>query len=196
MICYLVRHGQDDDSVRGGWSTQPLTEEGRAQAARLADFIKRNNGTLKIKHIYSSDLERAKETAIPISEAIALPIEYLTEFRETNNGKLAGMKNDIAIKLYPGVFWNTLEWDEKYPDGESLKDFYERILNAWNDFSKKILNNGENVLLITHSGVINVILSTINGESYSNKNKPRKISHTEMLALEYISGYWKENNSL
>lgn len=196
MICYLVRHGQDDDSVRGGWSTQSLTEEGRAQAVRLADFIKQNNGTLKIKHIYSSDLERAKETAVPISEAIELPIEYLPEFRETNNGKLAGMKNDIAIKLYPGIFWNTLEWDEKYPDGESPKDFYERILNAWNDLSKEIVNNGENVLLITHSGVINVILSTINGESYSNKNKPRKISNTEMLALENISDCWCEKNSL
>lgn len=28
MICYLVRYGQDDDSVRGGWSDCPLTELG------------------------------------------------------------------------------------------------------------------------------------------------------------------------
>lgn len=28
MICYLVRHGKDDDSVRGGWSKSPLSDEG------------------------------------------------------------------------------------------------------------------------------------------------------------------------
>lgn len=34
MICYLVRHGQDDETVRGGWSDHPLTEAGIHQANR------------------------------------------------------------------------------------------------------------------------------------------------------------------
>ena len=29
MICYLVRHGKDDDSVRGGWSDYSLTKVDR-----------------------------------------------------------------------------------------------------------------------------------------------------------------------
>ena len=61
MICYLVRHGKDDDTVRGGWSQQPLTDEGKAQADELASFVQISG--LEIKHIYSSDLLRAMQTA-------------------------------------------------------------------------------------------------------------------------------------
>ena len=43
MICYLVRHGKDDDTVRGGWSQQPLTDEGKVQAAELI-ALKYQNG--------------------------------------------------------------------------------------------------------------------------------------------------------
>ena len=39
MVCYLVRHGKDDDTVRGGWSQQPLTAEGKIQADRMASFV-------------------------------------------------------------------------------------------------------------------------------------------------------------
>lgn len=39
MICYLIRHGQDDDSVRGGWSDCPLTELGIQQSTELADNL-------------------------------------------------------------------------------------------------------------------------------------------------------------
>lgn len=27
MTCYLLRHGKDDDTLRGGWSDAPLTAE-------------------------------------------------------------------------------------------------------------------------------------------------------------------------
>lgn len=39
MICYLVRHGQDDDSVRGGWSDCTLTELGIQQSIELANNL-------------------------------------------------------------------------------------------------------------------------------------------------------------
>ena len=65
MILYIARHGKDDDTVRGGWSQTPLTEEGIQQAESLASFVQKSN--LNIKHIYSSDLPRAMQTA----EAVA-----------------------------------------------------------------------------------------------------------------------------
>jgi len=99
MICYLVRHGKDDDTVRGGWSQQPLTDEGKAQTDELANFVQKSN--LEIKHIYSSDLQRAMQTAQPVSDKLHLPVIPMPEFREVNNGDLAGMKNDLASKMYP-----------------------------------------------------------------------------------------------
>ena len=190
MICYLVRHGKDDDTVRGGWSGQPLTDAGKAQADELASFIQRSG--LEIKHIYSSDLLRAMQTAQSVADKLYLPIIPMPELREVNNGDLAGMKNDLASKMYPGLYWNTLDWEQRYPGGESPREFYERISTAWDAFQKLVLEQNENVMLVTHGGVINVILSIVNGEKYSNKTSMRKIRNAELIALEYQGKRWKE----
>lgn len=190
MICYLARHGRDDDTVRGGWSQQPLTGEGIAQAACLADFIQEQD--LGIRDIYSSDLPRAMQTAQPAADKLHLRVIPMPEFREVNNGVLAGMKNEQAELRYPGLYWNTLGWEQRYPGGESPREFYERIRIAWDAFQKKLLEQNGNVLLMTHGGVIHVILAIVNGEAYSNKIPQRKIRNAELLALEYTCGGWKE----
>ena len=193
MICYLVRHGKDDGTVRGGWSGQPLTDEGKAQADELASFVQGSD--LAIKHIYSSDLLRAMQTAQSVADKLHLPIVPMPEFREVNNGDLAGIKNELANKMYPGLYWNTLDWEQRYPGGESPREFYERISTAWDTFQKMALNRNENVLLVTHGGVINVILSIVNGEKYSNETIMRKIRSVELIALEYQGTGWKEQGS-
>ena len=193
MICYLVRHGKDDDTVRGGWGQQSLSDVGKVQADELASFIQRSN--LGIKHIYSSDLLRAMQTAQSVADKLLLPIIPMAEFREVNNGDLAGMKNELASKMYPGLYWNTLDWEQKYPGGESPREFYERISTAWDAFQKTVLEQNEKVLLVTHGGVINVILSIVNGEKYSNKTAMRKIQNTELITLEYQGKGWKEQRN-
>ena len=190
MICYLVRHGKDDDTVRGGWSQQPLTDEGKAQADELASLVQRSD--LEINHIYSSGLLRAMQTAQSVADKLHLPIISMQEFREVNNGDLAGMKNELASTMYPGLYWNTLGWEQRYPGGESPREFYERISTAWDAFQKMALEQNENVLLVTHGGVINVILSIVNGEKYSNKTTMRKIQNAELIALEYQGKGWIE----
>ena len=190
MICYLLRHGKDDDTVRGGWSQSPLSAEGKAQAVELAGFIQ--SRSLDIRHIYSSDLPRAMETAQPVAEKLRLPVLPKPEFRETNNGELAGMKNEVASARYPGLYWNTLQWEQQYPGGESPREFYERICRAWADFQREILERNENVLLVTHGGVIQVVLSIVNGEAYSNKTSRRNIRNGELITLEYQNGAWRE----
>ena len=193
MICYLVRHGKDDDTVRGGWNEQPLTDEGKAQAGELASFVQRSD--LGIKYIYSSDLLRVIQTAQRVADKLHLPIIPMPEFREVNNGDLAGMKNDLASKMYPGLYWNTLGWEQRYPGGESPRDFYERVSTAWDVFQKMALEQNENIMLVTHSGVINVILSIVNGEKYSNKASMRIIRNAELIALEYQGKGWKEKRN-
>lgn len=192
MFCYLVRHGQDDDTVRGGWSDHPLTTDGIHQAEKLAEDIAANMGQLAIRHIYSSDLCRTMQTAHILADKLCLPVEALPQFREVNNGDLAGMKNDLALSRYPGVFWNQMKWEQCYPGGESPRQFYERINAVWADFSVKILAKNESVLLVTHGGVIHVIRTILENRPYSNSEKHRKVNHAEMIALSYQDGVWKE----
>lgn len=192
MICCLVRHGKDDDTVRGGWSQQPLTDEGEVQAAELADFVQKSG--LGIQQLYSSDLLRAMQTAQIVADSLRLPIAPKPEFREVNNGNLAGIKNELAAEQYPGLYWNTLAWEQQYPGGESPKEFYERIRCAWDVLQKDILERNENVMLVTHGGVMHVILSIVKGEIYSNQASPRKIRNAELIARKYQSGKWTEQD--
>lgn len=192
MICCLVRHGKDDDTVRGGWSQQPLTDEGEVQAAELAVFVQKSG--LGIQQVYSSDLLRAMQTAQIVADSLRLPIAPKPEFREVNNGNLAGIKNELAAEQYPGLYWNTLAWEQQYPGGESPKEFYERIRCAWDVLQKDILERNENVMLVTHGGVMHVILSIVKGEIYSNQASPRKIRNAELIALKYQSGKWTEQD--
>lgn len=183
MICYLIRHGQDDDSVRGGWSDCPLTELGIQQSIDLANNLSNNFEHYNIGKIYSSDIVRAKQTAIIIAEKLNLSVELMPEFREVNNGVLAGMDNYIAEKNYPNMYWRNLEWDEHYPNGESPKKFYERVSKAWEKFTKELVDYDKNVLLVTHGGVINIIKCIANKTKYSNKEKYPSITSAE-IALE------------
>lgn len=183
MICCLVRHGKDDDSVRGGWSASPLTDEGIVQIQALASHIL-SSAPETINAIYSSDLVRAKQTADILGHTLNLPVIERPEFRETNNGVLAGMDNKEAEAKYPGLYWSTLAWDQPYPGGESPCQFYNRITNAWHRFKEELQNADHNVILVTHGGVINVIRCIENGVSYTNKKHPYTIGNGEMICVE------------
>ena len=179
MKIYLVRHGTDDNTVRGGWSNHPLTDEGLKQSEELAEKLKENNCDAEI--IYSSDLFRARQTAEILAQNLNLEVEYYAEFREVNNGDLAGMNNDLANELYPNLYWRKLEWEQHYPNGESPKEFYERVKAAWGNL---INANYKSIILVTHGGVINVILHLINSVDDSNKNNTYKIGTADYIEIE------------
>lgn len=84
MKIYIARHGQDDDSVRGGWSDCSLTDLGVKQSVDLADEILSKSDEYNIGMIVSSDIIRAKQTALIISEKLSVPVKYDMDFREVN----------------------------------------------------------------------------------------------------------------
>ena len=177
-MIYLMRHGADPTNRYGGWSTYGLTEKGREQVHAAKERL-RNKG---ITQIYSSDLVRAKETAEIVADELSLKITYLPQFRESNNGLLAGMLKSEAVNKYPGVYWNALGWTEAWPAGESPEQFFHRIQRAWYDFKKQVGNN--NVLLVSHGGVMNIILCLENGIPYTNKETHFQIKDAEIVQID------------
>lgn len=191
MTIYLVRHGQDDSTVRGGWSSSPLTDEGAEQARMLADMITRRKDELDIRRILSSDLPRALQTAQPTADMLGLNTELQPQFREVNNGELAGMKNDLALVRYPGLFWNTLGWNEEYPGGESPKKFFERIKGAWRHLTEEIKTQAGNTMLVTHSGVIHIIRHLILGIAYSNAERQPPVPYATLIPVHFEDEAWR-----
>lgn len=177
-MIYLMRHGADAPNRYGGWSSFGLTNVGKQQVC-AARFQLLNKG---ITEIYSSDLTRAKETAQLIAEEFCLPVIYLPEFREANNGYLAGMLKEEASQKYPGKYWNTLDWTEQWPGGESPQMFYQRIKAAWYEFRDKV--HDKTVLLVSHGGVMNIILCLENNTPYTNKETQYKIRDAEIIGID------------
>lgn len=176
-MIFLMRHGADPSDRYGGWSSFGLTEEGRKQV-HAANGKLRDKG---ITQIYASNLIRAKETAEIISKELSLEITYLPQFRESNNGLLAGMLKTEAAKKYPGVYWSALEWTETWSGGESPEQFFNRIEKAWYEFKTSVGKN--NVLLVSHGGVMNVILCLENGLTYTNKETRYRIENAEIVKI-------------
>lgn len=177
-MIYLMRHGADPSDRFGGWSPYGLTEQGREQVHKA----KRHLRGKSITHIYASDLVRARVTAEIVADELSLPITYLPQFRESNNGVLAGMLKSEATLKYPGVYWNALDWNEPWPEGESPEQFFRRIRDAWLTFKEQV--GTQNVLLVSHGGVMNVILCLENRIPYTNKKTHFQIGDAEIIAID------------
>lgn len=183
MMIYLVRHGKDDETVRGGWSNHGLIPTGVEQVNKLAKEMAAAN--MNIEHIYSSDLQRTKETAEILSQYLKCPIEYHVGLRETNNGDLAGMKHELANEKYPGVYWASLAYDECYPNGESPEMFYHRVKTVWLELKNKISKqSSKSALIVTHQGVIEVILCIENGVAFSNQIRRFSVPNAQLIPIE------------
>ena len=183
MNVMFVRHGKDDDRYRGGWSSLDLIPEGVEQAKQLAKHLKENNHIYQIAHIVSSDLTRTLTTANIISRELCLPFQKECQIRETNNGDLAGMLNETALKQYPGLFFSSLEMDEAYPNGESPKDFYLRIKKWFSDFTSNYCNVKGNILVVTHGSVINVVYHLVKEIEWTNKGRMFKVGNCSVHVL-------------
>lgn len=183
MTIYLVRHGKDDDTIRGGWSNHGLMPAGVEQVNNLAEEMIVAN--INIDYIYSSDLQRAKETSEILSKYLKCPIEYNAGLRETNNGDLAGMKHESANEKYPGLYWSSLAYDECYPNGESPKMFYNCVKTTWLELKNRILKqSSKNSMIVTHQGVIEVILCVENSIAFSNKAKHFSVPNAQLIPIE------------
>ncbi len=146
-MIYFLRHGLDDETYVGGWSDVDLTKEGIEQVKEICTVI----GKLPISKIISSDIKRAKTTASIVSEALNIPVEYSSKFRELDKGLLTGLKVDEAFKRYPEYRIN-VKIDTKYPEGESMIDLYERVRLLLGE-----IEGWDEVLIVTHRGVINMV---------------------------------------
>ncbi len=176
-MIYLMRHGADSPERYGGWSRYGLTSAG-AEQVHAAKKALSDKG---IEAIFSSDLPRAKETAEIVAEYLQLPLTLLPQFRETNNGALAGMLKTEAKKKYPGLYWSALDWTQPYPDGESPEMFFRRIAQAWCAFKGEV--GDKTVLLVSHNGVMNVILCIENGVPYTNKETQYPIPDAGIVCI-------------
>jgi len=94
---WFIRHGETDWNRQRrlqGWQDIPLNEFGVNQASLLAARLREEARHTPIHAIYSSDLQRAHATAVPVSEQLGLRVRVEPGIRERGFGVLEGLDHD------------------------------------------------------------------------------------------------------
>lgn len=186
MTLFIIRHGQDLPNYRGGWSNNGLTDAGKEQSFRLGNFLTEMN----ISRIISSDLLRAKETADIVNKCLNLPIEYTSEWREINSGTISGMTKAESDKKYPNFYIEKMGIDQHFPNGESPREFYDRIITALISLQQKALHD-ERIVLITHGGVIMALLHYFEGLDWVDDRKYIKVEKCSINTAAFENSSWR-----
>ncbi len=153
----IIRHGQTDWNRKKrlqGHSDIPLNEEGIRQALTLAKTLQNE----PLDAIFSSDLQRAWQTASEIAKCHKLPVHTDRIFRERCYGICEGMMADEIREAFPKSYeaWYAADPDHFFPDGErkteSPRQFHHRAMNAILNVAAS--HSGKKVAIVTHFGVI------------------------------------------
>lgn len=156
----FIRHGETDWNRTGRYQGQrdiELSETGHKQAQKLAAGL--NIG--RPAAIYSSDLQRARQTAGYLSAKYQLPIKSSSLLREINFGQWEGMAYRDIIADWPEEAQNLTASPErlKIPGGESLLEVQQRA----NEIISQICNEYPNdvVIVVTHGAFIKIAIATV-----------------------------------
>lgn len=168
-MIYLVRHGLDDERFIGGWSNIGLIEEGIKQVEDTIKFLKKDK--IEFEKIFSSDIERAIETAQMIQKEFNVPLHLDLRLREQNKGDFNGMLETKAKEENVNFFQNITK-DTVYPNGESLVDFNNRIRLNLPYFLEK-----DKSLIVTHRGVINALYYQLENKEVGIDKKQFGVTH-------------------
>ncbi len=150
---FAVRHGETEWNLTGkiqGHLDSPLTDNGIKQAGLLADALREKN----IDVIYSSDLERALQTAEIIAGKLSLEIKTDIRLRERHLGIMQELTKKEFAEKYPGEFalFDTNDPDYILPGGESARQRYTRSIECVEELAER--EKGKRVLIVAHGGVL------------------------------------------
>jgi len=155
----LLRHGEcQGGEIFRGSTDSPLTPKGRAQMLAAA---RHKQAPQPWQHIVTSPLQRCANVATEIASDLALQAQPITDFSEIHFGDWEGrFTNDVAAESPHHIqrFW-TDPVNHTPPNGEALIDFQCRVGAAWQQLLKQ--HHGKHTLLITHGGVIRIILAQL-----------------------------------
>lgn len=163
-----MRHGLTELNKKGapnGQIDEPLAPEGLEQVKAAISLIPKS-----VKHIYTSSLLRARQTAEIIGSKLNLPIIPHDGLMEIHMGSLAGqtwesMKSGLELKKKH----RAVQFDYHPYGGESVDEVKRRVLAFLASIKNK--HNHHEALLVTHGGIIRLLRLLDRGEAVYETEK-------------------------
>lgn len=151
----VARHGESEWNSLGkwtGWTDVSITEKGREDARKMGELLRDYHFDVA----YTSDLKRTHETLAAILEGKGdqSDLERIAahDLTERDYGDYTGLnkwevKEKVGDEEFTGI---RRGWDWPIPNGENLKQVYERVYPYFDREILPRLQRGENVLIVAH----------------------------------------------
>jgi probable phosphomutase (TIGR03848 family) len=155
-VLFLIRHGlaEHTGAKLYGWTPGVhLSEVGRKQAAGLTERFE----GLSLAAIYTSPLERCRETAAPLASAHGIEVRTRRELGEVDYGDWT---NRSLRQLARTKLWRTVQTTPSqavFPNGESLQEVKERAIRAVLTIARE--HPRAHVAVVSHGDPIRLLVS-------------------------------------
>lgn len=182
-MVFLVRHGVTDWHDQGrvlGQRDIPLNATGAAQAEDVAEAL----SEIKIADVISSPLVRAVQTAEVIGQKFGIQVARDPRFNDFRVGKWEGMKYEeiSASPEYQRFLADPMS--ERIPGGgESMADIRKRAVGGVEQ-SLEDCPSGDGMVIVTHAGLIRVLLTYYAGSNPANYHRIR-VSPASVSVLSF-----------
>lgn len=162
-----IRHGETSWNAEARIQGQldiELNERGRWQAQRVGEAL----ASEPVAAIYTSDLQRARQTAEPIAQVASAPVQGL---RERRFGMFEGRTFKEIETEWPD---HATYWRKRLPDwtppegGESLLTLRARVSQTLHELAAR--HRGEQIVVVAHGGVLDALYRVATGQEV---NSPR-----------------------
>jgi probable phosphoglycerate mutase len=156
----LIRHGETDWNVEKrlqGHYDVALNAEGRHQAAALGRALRDE----PLDAVFSSDLQRARDTAQAIAAARGMAVQIDPGLRERCFGAFEGLIHSEISERYPADFaaWKQRDLDARYTAGErqaeTLREFAARAMASLTRLASR--EGHRRIAVVSHGGVLDTL---------------------------------------
>ena len=181
-IVHLMRHGEvhnPEGVLYGRLPEFVLSDLGHQMAARAAEFLSKN----EIVHMVASPLERAQQTAEPLSTLLEVPIvtdERVIEADNLFEGKTVGVGN--------GAFTNPRNWwmlrNPLRPSwGEPYKEIAARMQSAVQDAREAA--RGHEAVIVSHQLPVWIARRAYEQKSFVHDPRKRQCTLASLTSLTF-----------
>ena len=187
----LVRHGETDWNAEHrlqGHTDIALNARGLAQATQMAMALK--NIDFQFDVLYTSDLQRARQTAKAIERLYSVSAISHSALRERHLGALQGLTINEAPDIEPELWQAHLRRDiyQELRGGESILQFLSRIKSALEDIQKS--HSGKTILLVSHGGALDMMYRMASNQAL-DAEKVVAVPNASLNWISHNGSGWK-----
>jgi broad specificity phosphatase PhoE len=189
-LLHFVRHGEVNNPDRilyGRLEGFGLSERGHQMARRTASAL----ATRPLSRIISSPLQRAVESAAPLSEKVGLAIDIDERLNEGVNVFQGTRLTPSRVLTEPRV-WQYFRNPWRPSWGEPYREISTRMLSLAEEAYESV-DEGE-VVLVSHQVAIWVLHRTISGIPLPHLPNQRRCSLSSVTSFKKIAGRWREES--